>query len=149
MTATLQFQTGATNDALIVPNSALRFKPTADVLTAAGITTGARPAGASTGAARGSTTGAGASTGAQPGATHAHTGGNHGVVWVLNNGKLTPVRVTTGLTDGQQTAVTGTGLAAGDQVITGTSTGTTAAAAASASKSPLQPQGGARRPGGF
>ena len=46
-------------------------------------------------------------------------GGGRGVVWVLRDGKPVAVPVRTGATDGSYTEITGGGLKAGDQVITG------------------------------
>ena len=40
-------------------------------------------------------------------------------VYVLRDGKLQPITVTVGLTDGQRTQITGDGLAVGDLVVTG------------------------------
>lgn len=153
MTATVQFQTGAAKDVLIVPNAALRFRPTPDMLAAAGLTPDQRIAGrdsstAHAGAARWSAGGAnGARTGQSAGAG---VRADRAMLWVLKDGKPTPVRVQTGLTDGQNTAVQGTGLTAGMQVITSTTGG----AIKTATTNPLQPQGGGMRrgpggPGGF
>lgn len=46
-------------------------------------------------------------------------GGGRGVVWVLRDGEPVAVPVRTGATDGSYTEITGGGLKAGDQVITG------------------------------
>lgn len=149
MTATVQFQTGAAHDVLEVPNAALRFRATPEMLAAAGITAGAWRGGRdSTGhAGGGARPGAGATAGGRTAGAAAHA--DHALLWVLKNGKPTPARVQTGLSDGQNTAVQGSGLTAGDQVITASVSG----AAATATANPLQPQGGMRRgpggPGGF
>jgi HlyD family secretion protein len=76
MTANLQFEVDRRTDALLVPNSALRFKPSPQA------TGGNRPE-------------AGPE---KPG---------QGVVWVEENGKVRPVTVQLGLTDGNQTEVLG------------------------------------------
>jgi HlyD family secretion protein len=66
-----------------------------------------------------------------------------------------PIRVKTGLTDGTFTEVSGTGLAEGVKVITGTVSATTTAAAGQPAASPFggsqqqQPQRGGGRGTGF
>ncbi len=141
MTATVQFQTGAANDAFLVPNAALRFRPTPDVLKAAGIT-----AGSWRGAARDSSA-KGVARDSTARSSRPHNGAT---LWVLKNGKPTPMRVKTGLTDGTQTAIQGDSLQAGMQVISGVTGGSTAT---TTTASPLQPQSNMRRgpggPGGF
>ena len=138
MTATVKFLIGSANDALSVPNAALRFKP-------------AIAAKASTGA---STTGRShvrnASASSSSSATRDST---MATLWHLDSAKtLQPVRVHTGLSDGSRTQVTGNGITEGMQIIVGASTGATTAPAAAATN-PLQPQqsGGGRRggPGAF
>jgi hypothetical protein len=62
------------------------------------------------------------------------------VLWTLDeNGKLTPLPVRTGLTDGQSTEVTGPGLSEGTQIIAGATTGKTTTAT-----SPFQSNSGPR-----
>ena len=182
MTATVEFVTGSANNVLTVPNSALRFKPSAEELAASGLpatagtdtTRRARGAGGST-SATGATTasgapptaaggggggGAGGFAGGQAGGaaggtrtrrSGAGTGaGGPGTIWTLGaDKKLKPVRVRVGLADTQRTQVTpmsGQALAAGTDVVIGTTTGATATTAASTN--PLTPtrQGGG--PGG-
>ncbi len=161
MTATVQFLTAAANNALTVPNAALRIKPTAEMLAQAGIksptagasgsaTTGARPAGATASATAG--TGGGARTGYTK---RAGTGAVSSVatLWTVDStGTLHPVRVHTGLSDGTKTVVTGQGLTENMQVITSIITDPSAAQAApaaAAAKSPFQSQGGRGGRGGF
>jgi len=43
MTATVEFLTGSANDALIVPNAALRFRPTPEMMAAAGVSATGAP----------------------------------------------------------------------------------------------------------
>ena len=70
-----------------------------------------------------------------------------GRVWILNAaGKLEPVMVRTGITDGKSTEVTGTTLKAGDQIVLGIIY--TADSPADQTRSPLTPQSGGQRPGG-
>jgi len=126
MTATVKFLIDSANDALSVPNAALRFKPS--------IAAGAGNGGSST-ATR--TRVRNASAGAASTATRDST---LATLWYLDSAEtLERVRVHTGLSDGSRTQVTGNGIKEGMQIIVGASTGTEASPAASA-KNPLQPQ---------
>lgn len=162
MTATVQFLTAAANNALTVPNAALRIKPTAEMLAQAGINspsagTAHSPTSSArrTGAAASAT--AGAAAGARTGyAKRTGTGAASSVatLWTVDStGTLHPVRVHTGLSDGTKTVVTGQGLTENMQVITSIITDPSAAQAApaaAAAKSPFQSQGGRGGPrGGF
>jgi HlyD family secretion protein len=70
-----------------------------------------------------------------------------GRVWILNTaGKLEPVTVRTGITDGKSTEVTSPTLKAGDQLVLGIIYA--ADSPADQTRSPLTPQGGGQRPGG-
>jgi HlyD family secretion protein len=169
MTATVDFLTGTADDALIVPNAALRFRPSAEMLAAAGVTgsgtgaTGAaRPAGGDSSAIvvrRDSVRRAGGATDSssatprtasgQAGArassrTGGATRGNVARLWYVDSaGKPAVMRVRTGLTDGQNTEISGPDVREGMQVIIGTAT----AATAQTTTSPFQQQ--RRGPGGF
>jgi HlyD family secretion protein len=168
MTATVQFLTGSAKNALLVPNAALRFRATPEMMAQvgmgrqrrAGASTSANGAGATTGAAA---NGTGQRAGGYAGGT-ARAGGtpngaarsNAGVLWYLDKtGKLAVARVKTGLSDGQTTEITPRDSAvvqSGLQVITGTTSAATAASTGSSTTSnPLQPQAqrGGRGPGGF
>jgi len=113
MTATVEFLTGLAQDVLVVPNAALRVRPTAAML-------------------------AGAHAGAPDGAHDATTG----VLWTVDAmGKLAPVPVHTGLSDGRNTVVDGAALAEGTTVVIGVM-GAGNADDASASRNPLQPEQG-------
>jgi HlyD family secretion protein len=149
MTATVQFQTGVADNVLTVPNAALRIKPTPAMLAAAGFgaqtttprdSTTRRPATGTTGT---TATAAGRSGQARvPGARS----GSGGVLWTIDStGKVKPVRVRTGLTDGQKTEVQGTALAEGTQVIVSVATDGTTATSTAPAANPFQPQ---RGPGG-
>src|SRR5688572_5868107 len=168
MTATVDFLTGTADDVLIVPNAALRFRPTAEMLAAARITGGGNGA---TGAARtgadsaalaarrdsvrlaGRTTDSASATprtgSAQAGTRAAGraSGTARGTVaqlWYVDSaGKPAVIRVRTGLTDGQNTEISGPNVREGMQVIIGTA----AAAIAQTPASPFQQQ--RRGPGGF
>jgi HlyD family secretion protein len=166
MTATVSFLTGSATNALLVPNAALRFRATPDMMAAAGLkarsaskdSTSGKGAGATSGAAASGATGNGASAngGQRFGAYGARSGSgsarpSSGMLWYLDkSGKPAVARVKTGLTDGQTTEIIprdSTTVTAGLQVITGTTAPSTSS---SSSANPLQPQGGGRRgPGGF
>jgi HlyD family secretion protein len=175
MTATVQFLTGSATNVLMVPNAALRFRATPDMLAAAGLGQGKRQgAGNSTSANGASATGA--STGASAGRS-GYTGGfgggfgggqraggtaggqspnggrpSVGLLWYVDkNGKPAVARVRTGLTDGQNTEIIprdSTTVTAGLQVIVGTN-GTGSTTTTTSSSNPLQPSAPRRGPGGF
>lgn len=172
MTATVAFITGSATNALTVPNLALRYKPTADQLAAAGLAptdtsrrraatdTAARVAGvdtavqrvvggASRGGGAGGAGGANGTGGARPRRAGAGEAGSTGTLYALDaKGALIAIRVRIGLSDGQRTQVTGDSLTAGMQVIVGVATATTATTTGAApSTNPLTPQrGGGRGP---
>jgi len=133
MTATVEFLTAVATDVLTVPNAAVRFRPTAEMLgdaqaTSAPRVTGAAPARAASEAASG------------PPA-------NAAVLWYLNAaGTLSAIPVRTGIADDQRTEVTGEGLREGMQVIVGTNQAGTSSTASEAAnpfqQSTRQGQGG-------
>ena len=170
MTATVDFVTGSAKSVLTVPNAALRFRPTAEELAASGLPENAGTdtsrrrggAGGSTGAARraqgggpggqgGGQGGFGAFGGGQGGQggqgarPRTRTGGP-GMLWTLNAaGKLEPIRVRTGLSDGQRTQVSSQSpnLKEGLKVIIGS--GLASQANEPTARSPLTPQRGGGR----
>lgn len=174
MTATVAFLTGSADNALIVPNAALRFRATPDMMAAAGVTNanGAprtaadsaafaarrdsiRKARAAAGGNAGGGQvggGAGGQGGSAPGAAGATRSrsssggrGSFAQLWYVGaNGTPAMMRVRTGLSDGQNTQVIGPDVKEGMQVIIGTNASTTAAASPAATTSPFQQQ---RRPG--
>jgi|SRR5258708_498618 len=107
----------------------------------AGVVTPSRSTAPATGAPRDSTRRLDAGNG--------NGSGTGAMLWAVDlAGRLSAIRVHTGLTDGQKTAVNGPKLAEGMKVITSMSSA--AGAATTASSNPLQPQrpqGGGR--GGF
>ncbi|HEX2205804.1 MAG TPA: efflux RND transporter periplasmic adaptor subunit [Longimicrobium sp.] len=133
MTATVDFLTGAAEDVLVVPNAALRFRPTPEMLAQIGSANGVRVDSARVRAAAGQ--------GAQGGSSASRSGGAQGQrsanaarLWYVGaDGKPAVARVRTGLTDGQSTEVRGAALKEGMQVIVGVSTGGESASAASGS----------------
>lgn len=97
MTATVDFSVQTATDVLKIQNSALRFRPTPEMLkTLADIRgSGRRPAGAEAGA-----------RGAR--------------LWILGaDGKLSVIPIETGLTDGQWTEISGEGIKEGMEAIAG------------------------------
>ena len=130
MTATVKFLVGSANDALSVPNAALRFTPAIAGNASSGASTAARMRvrNASSGAT------------AMPRASRAAGDSTMSTLWYLDSTKTPrPVRVHVGLSDGTRTQVTGNGIKEGMQIIVGANTGTAATPAAAAAN-PLQPQ---------
>jgi len=92
MTATAQFLTGDAENVLVVPNAAVRIKPTSAMFAQS-----SRPILLSEGDSPGSA-----------------------ILWILNRmGKLDPVRVHTGLSDETHTEVAGPNLAPGTKIVIG------------------------------
>jgi HlyD family secretion protein len=105
MTATVTVVVASRSDVLRVPNSALRVRPTAEMLSALG-----QPAAAAAPTAKRSI--------------------SEGRVWTSANGVLSPVAVRLGVADGAFTELLEPGLAAGTKVVTAITGATTSAAAA-------------------
>ncbi len=167
MTATVSIEVARADDVVRVPAAAVRFQPTQDVLAAINGKS-ADEAGANAGsdrAANGKSSdasprrGNGAWTGKGNGpwagkstanASAGSTSPSHIIVWTLTGGRLTPVRATTGLSDGTQVALLNTSLEPGADIVTGLVRTSTSSATASASpSSPLMPTMPRRGPGGF
>jgi HlyD family secretion protein len=91
MTADLQFEVSRHDNVLMVPNSALRWQPSAERLAASGIE--AEMTTATTGASRRSE------------AKSDHAEPTEGSVWVVNGPTVRPVKVRLGLNDGARTEV--------------------------------------------
>jgi HlyD family secretion protein len=175
MTATVEFLTGSAEGALIVPNAALRFRATPEMMAEAGVGANGMPeprtaADSATLAARrdsirkarraaggnGQTAGGqfGGAPGGQNGGGTANrsrsAGGRPGAaqLWYVGpDGKASVARVRTGLSDGQNTEVIGQTIKEGMQVIIGTNA-TAAAATATPTTNPLQQQRRGPGPGG-
>jgi HlyD family secretion protein len=152
MTATIDFLTGSAKDVLLVPNAALRFRPTEEMRAALR----KKYAGARTeegnpemqAAASGGNRAAGSAGPRNPAAAGSRPR-NAIMLWYLDDkGQPAATRVRPGLSDGQRTEVTGKNLKEGMQVIVGV---TQTAGATTTASSPFQPQTPAqpRRPGGF
>ncbi|GHO46284.1 efflux RND transporter periplasmic adaptor subunit [Ktedonospora formicarum] len=127
MTATLNIITQQKAGVLMVPNSALTYSTTAisnglvDRSTLRGLI-GNRQSG-------------------EAGSQNSSTGEKRGMVLELQNGKLTPVLITTGITNGQYTEVL-SGLQDGDVVVTGQIGGNSSTTASSQGGNGLFNRGG-------
>lgn len=147
MTATVDFTTGSAENALLVPAAALKFRPSAEELAklGAGRDTTKRDS-----TQRRQWSGAQGTQGTQGGqGARRQRPANSGTLWTLDAaGKLKPVRVKTGLSDGQKTAVESATLTEGTKVVTGTQSTTAAATTNASSASPFGPQGGRGGAGG-
>ena len=140
MTAAVTIETGRANDALKVPNAALRFRPTQEAFEALGQNAPEprqRPEGqtASGGPQAGAPQGGGANQRREPG-----DGTQRNAVWVLAQNTLKRVPVQIGISDGTSTAVTSSDLPPGTRVVIGVTTASATPATAPAG-SPLIPQG--------
>jgi len=143
MTATVQFETASADNVLEVPSAALRFRPAATAAVAATQTASATKTAAAPGAGQQTHQASGARSGAAGGGARPAVG----TLWTQDSaGVLQPVRVRTGLSDGQNTQVSGQTVKAGMQVIVGEATpGAAPATSAAATTNPFQQkQGGAR-----
>jgi HlyD family secretion protein len=170
MTATVEFLTGSAENTLIVPNAALRFRATPEMMAAAGVSaTGNAPrtaadsvafaarrdslrkaraaaggaAGGQGGGQGGAPNGAGATGTARRSSSGSGRPGAAQLWYVDAAGKPAVMRVRTGLSDGQNTQVMGQDVKEGMQVIVGAAT-TSASTPAATTTSPFQQQ---RRPG--
>jgi HlyD family secretion protein len=137
MTARVNFLTKSAENVLNVPNAALRVKPAA---TTAATKTATKPATTTT-------------TTARPASAQRTrgTGTRGGTLYVVDaNGKLQPLRVQIGITDGTTTEIRGTGITEGMKVVAGTlnATSQTASTPATTPFQSGQQQGGGQRGGG-
>lgn len=161
MTATVDFIVDKASQVLAVPNAALRFKPSEEMLAelkAARQKARAAQGGDSSSAAQQDS----GSGGMRKRSVSAAGGDPHGpgsiagtrstrtrkpggaLLWVLDeNHKPRPLHIMTGLSDGQQTQVTGEGLAVGLEVIAGQIT----PEAGATKKSPFQTTSNSGMPG--
>jgi HlyD family secretion protein len=153
MTATVDFLTGSATDVLTVPNAAVRFRPTAEMLAQLPADSARRwsaPRTAADSAARDSVRRARMTAG---GGQRSGSGARAGrpavaqLYYLDANGKLAVARVRTGLTDGQKTEVSGQSIHEGMQVIVGSLVPDVSATTAP-SANPLQPRAPQGR-GGF
>lgn len=129
MTANVTFVYQQRDDVLTIPNAALRFKATPEMLAAASASASAKASASPSPGGSGS--GSAAPSGSASGKHKKWGGGGGGKwggkkgsdasprrqIWVLRDGKPEQITIEIGLTDGTTTEVT-TGLAEGDEVIT-------------------------------
>ncbi len=94
LTANLKFETKRSDNALIVPNQALKWSPS----------------------------GKGEKAGSPSGSGSSRRDGAAGTLWVLGGNTLKPVRVSLGVTDGSETAVSSPEIGEGMAVVTGIKT---------------------------
>jgi HlyD family secretion protein len=143
MTATLSLEVARADGVLRVPNAALRFRPTAEVFASLGQeppSFGRQDASRQQAQQNRPRTEVGTSGTTNERAPRA-------AVWLLQDGKLRPVRVETGISDGAMTAIVGGSLDENTQVVTGVTTPKGTAASPPAG-SPLLPFGGRGRGAG-
>ncbi|MFO0659494.1 MAG: hypothetical protein U0165_06660 [Polyangiaceae bacterium] len=101
MTANVTFVYAEANDALAVPNAALRFSPPASAL-ASGSSSGGRRGGGAPGGGR-----------KKPG----EEGSTRRVIWAPSGDLATPKRVEIGVSDGTMTEIKSQDLQPGDEII--------------------------------
>jgi HlyD family secretion protein len=140
MTAAVTIETGRADDAIKVPNAALRFRPTAEAFQALGQKPPEPHQRPQDQSGRGSRAG-----GQNQRGPRGENGSQRNAVWVLAENTMKRVPVQVGISDGTQTAITSADLTPGTRVVTGVSM-PSASTAAAPSGSPLIPQG--RRFGG-
>jgi HlyD family secretion protein len=99
MTANVRIEIARRDNAMRMPNAALRFRPSAEMLADDGDT--------------------------MPPVQKSERGRS---VWIVSDGKLQPVPVTVGITDGVNTELVGDSLALGTELVTAVTSGDTAAA---------------------
>jgi HlyD family secretion protein len=112
MTANVTFVYAEKDDVLRLPNAALRFRPPPGLLAATGGGSGRTPASGEGPPAAG---GAARPAGGKPAGAETR---DRKTVWILREGKPTPVRIRTGISDGSLTEVAEGQVEAGDLVIT-------------------------------
>ena len=132
LTANLRFEVGRRRNVLLVPNAALRWQPRPEQI-APDVPPEHLPA------ARQADTGGSAA----PPAAEGKPPANRGVVWVEDRGRVRPIEVTLGLSDGLQTEIVAGELRDGERVVVGEQPPTEAEGVAS----PFAPRffGGGRR----
>jgi HlyD family secretion protein len=116
MTATVDFEVQTAQNVFMVPNAALRFRPTPEMLATTGASSGTTVL-----ASRESAT-ARRPNGRWNGLDSAAVGGrsNAATIWYIDAaGRLATARVTTGISDGIMTEIDGPALREGMQVIAG------------------------------
>jgi HlyD family secretion protein len=150
MTARVDFLVKSAEGVLRVPNAALRYKPSEEILALFGTGTASGKAASATGGTPAAGTRAGTGEARARRAEGGDSGSGRGTLYNLDaKGKLQAVRVKTGITDGLFTEVEGKNVVEGMKVIDGIVSASKTPAAA-----PSNPMGGAGqqpargRPGG-
>jgi len=156
LTANVSFQVNRREDALVVPNAALRWLPTQEQIAP---DAKAEMASAESGGGRGARGAGGGGNGGGGGgrdsqASAGRAGGQHsstrpttrpelrpGTVWVRDGEYVRPIAVRTGITDGTNTEVQSDKLPEGEEVVVGEER----AQAAAGGSNPFTPQFGGRR----
>jgi HlyD family secretion protein len=151
MTATVEFITGSVSNALLVPNAALRFRPSEAMLAEV---RGARGGSGNAPDGQRRSRESRAAGEAEPGPASQRGNGtgrrpaNAAMLWYLDDGgKLAMARARTGITDGQRTQIESDALRAGMQIIVGV-TQTAQNETSNPFQSPMQ-AGPQRPPGTF
>jgi HlyD family secretion protein len=149
MTATVEFVTGSVSNALLVPNAALRFRPTEAMFAQVRGNRGevGDPAQAQPRPGRERSAGTDRGNGSSRANGLGRRAANAAMLWYLgDNGELEMTRARTGISDGQRTQVESDELREGMQIIVGVTQG-----AQADSSNPFQApmQAGPRPPGAF
>lgn len=148
MTALVDFEVASADDVLTVPNAALRFRPSEELLAQLRANAGAGGDESAAAPRRGPTTTGGAQAPRQrPAASGARRAGaaDRGMLFYLDPaGNVRMTRVTVGISDGSVTEVSGPELREGMLVVTGTQGGSQSGSAnpfGSGSNAPRGPRG--------
>jgi HlyD family secretion protein len=139
LTANVRFELDRRDNVLLVPNAALRWRPSAEQVAPEFREAAEKPSG------RQGKPGGGGGRGGSMVAGGPSGGMSPGVLWVAEGSYARPIRVSAGLTDGAQTEVLGEGLSEGMKIVTGLQTQNNAPAAASNPFTPKFPGRGARK----
>jgi HlyD family secretion protein len=138
LTANVQFTLDSRENALVVPNGALRWAPSgaagAETRTAQASRVGANGAGGGAPSSGAASAGSSGGNGERRSRQSAEQQGSR--VWILRNGAPEPVNVQPGISDGTVTEIVSGDLREGDEVIIGQ----TVASAAAGGTNPFAPQ---------
>src|SRR5215472_2707577 len=142
MTANVTVVYADREDVLRVPNAAIRFRPPPEMLAALGKGAGGGDGGLVGGGARAAPRSGGPGGRSTAGQGNPAAPGSRGI-WVLRDGRPTPVQIAVGVSDGTLTEVLSGPLQPGDKVLTGVEVGGGNGARPTP---PAGPGGPARRP---
>jgi HlyD family secretion protein len=149
MTARVDFLVQSAENVLRVPNAALRYRPTDEVLARFGPAPASGDAKAEAGPAAAAATGSAAGTARARRSESGASGSRGGTLYALDaKGKLQALRVRTGITDGLFTEVEGKDVEEGMQVVDGVVPASKSPAATSNPMGGAQQQPARGRPGG-